>query len=69
MRLAVIGAGLQAQGIVHILKQQTDITEVIVGDIDFEKANLLVASWGDKRFIPRHVNVTDEAGVKSLLEG
>ena len=69
MRLAVIGAGFQAKGIAHVLQKQTDITEVRVGDLDYERAQQLVDDWGDSRFGAYSLDVSEKWDVCNFLKG
>ena len=69
MRVALIGAGLQAQAACFDLIAQRDVREVVVADSDLARAQALARRWNDPRIIPVQCDASDLASARKALQG
>jgi lysine 6-dehydrogenase len=68
MKLIVVGAGMQAKAICHVLAQQADVESVGIADISMDRARMLAKSMGDSRFWAAHCDASTFGHVKTLLK-
>lgn len=69
MRVALLGAGLQAQAACFDLIAQPDVSEVVVADSDLARAQALAQRWGDPRIKPRAFDASDLTSAREVLRG
>lgn len=69
MKLALLGAGIQAQAAAFDLIGQKDVSEVLVADSDLDRAVALAGRWGDPRLTPVRLDAADEDAAAALLTG
>lgn len=69
MRIIVIGgAGIQALGTIYDLLENTEVKEVVVGDILLEKAEERVKQLGDSRLSAKKINVLNEEETAEIIK-
>lgn len=68
MKLAVIGAGLQARAVLDSFVRFTDATAIGVCDLDAERARGLVEEYGDSRVSWAELDVRDESATRRWME-
>lgn len=69
MRVALLGAGLQAQAACFDLVAQPDVTEIVVADSELARAQTLAARWKDPRVKPVGFDAGDLASARKVLQG
>jgi lysine 6-dehydrogenase len=69
MRVAILGAGLQAQAACFDLVNQPDVSEIVVADADLARARALAQRWKDPRVKPVALDAADLDGAQRLLTG
>lgn len=69
MRIIVIGgAGIQALGTIYDLLENTEVKEVVVGDILLEKAEERVKQLADSRLSAKKINVLNEEETAEIIK-
>lgn len=69
MRVAILGAGLQAQAACFDLVNQPDVSEIVVADSDPARARALAQRWKDPRVRPATLDASDVDAAQRLLTG
>mgnify|MGYP001429685660 CR=1 FL=1 len=69
MRVALLGAGLQAQAACFDLIAQPDVSEIVVADAELARAQALARRWGDPRVKPVAFDAGDLASAREVLRG
>jgi saccharopine dehydrogenase-like NADP-dependent oxidoreductase len=67
-KVIIIGAGAQGNVISGVLSRADDIGEIMLADIDIERANEVAQYVGSEKIKTRTVNAADKAGVSNLLK-
>lgn len=67
-KVIIIGAGAQGNVISGVLSRADDIGEIMLADIDIERANEVAQYVGPEKIKTRTVNAADKAGVSNLLK-
>ena len=67
-KVIIIGAGAQGNVISGVLSRADDIGEIMLADIDIERANEVAQYVGSEKIKPWTVNAADKAGVSNLLK-
>jgi len=67
-KVIIIGAGAQGNVISGVLSRADDIGEIMLADIDIERANKVVQYVGSKKIKTGTVNASDKADVSTLFK-
>lgn len=69
MRIAVIGAGLMGRAITKVLSEQRGVSEIVVGDVDQERAEYVANRFGGGKARAVRADLTDVEGTAKVLKG
>ncbi len=70
MKFAIIGgAGIQALGTIYDLLEQSEVSNILVADIDEARVIERVHAIGDERLEPAWIDITDEENAAEKLAG
>src|SRR5690348_11162245 len=75
MRIALLGAGLQAQAIAYDIAQNPQVKELVIGDVDVNNARSLIERLRGKRvrlhptLTPVAVDATSRPQVEKVIAG